>query len=113
MSYFAHDQALVHEGARIGDGTRIWAFANIQQGAVIGRGCNICDGSFVEKGAVQCGYCTPGMIMTAKALLDQNPHPSETQVKQAIGGNLCRCTGYVKIVEAVMAAASSADDGRA
>jgi carbon-monoxide dehydrogenase small subunit len=57
---------------------------------------------FVEKGAVQCGFCTPGMILTAKALLDEHPRPSEGEVKRAISGNLCRCTGYVKIVEAIL-----------
>ncbi len=57
---------------------------------------------FVEKGAVQCGFCTPGMILTAKALLDEHPRPSEEEVKRAISGNLCRCTGYVKIVEAIL-----------
>ncbi len=60
--------------------------------------------AFVEYGAVQCGFCTPGMILSAKALLDKNPSPSEEEVKSAIGGNLCRCTGYNKIVEAIMAA---------
>lgn len=60
--------------------------------------------AFVEHGAVQCGYCTPGQILAAKALIDQNPSPSESQVKEAIVGNLCRCTGYVKIVKAVLAA---------
>ena len=59
---------------------------------------------FVEKGAVQCGFCTPGMILTAKALLDEHPRPSEGEVKRAISGNLCRCTGYVKIVEAILSA---------
>jgi len=59
--------------------------------------------SFVNHAAVQCGYCTPGMILSAKALLTRNPHPSEHEVRTAIGGNLCRCTGYVHIVEAVMA----------
>jgi len=59
--------------------------------------------SFVEKGAIQCGFCTPGMILTAKAFLDEHPHPSEGDVKKAIAGNLCRCTGYVKIVEAILA----------
>jgi carbon-monoxide dehydrogenase small subunit len=61
--------------------------------------------AFVEHGAVQCGYCTPGMIMSAKPLLDRIPHPSEEQVKAAIAGNMCRCTGYNKIVEAIMAVA--------
>ena len=58
--------------------------------------------AFVEHGAVQCGYCTPGMLMSAKALLDHNPHPTEDQVRLAISGNLCRCTGYAKIVEAIL-----------
>lgn len=60
--------------------------------------------SFVNHAAVQCGYCTPGMILSAKALLTANPHPTEREVREAIGGNLCRCTGYVHIVEAVLAA---------
>ncbi len=61
--------------------------------------------AFVEHGAIQCGYCTPGMIVSAKALLDANPHPSEYEVRRAISGNLCRCTGYAKAVEAIMATA--------
>ena len=60
--------------------------------------------AFVEQGAIQCGYCTPGMILSAKYLLDQNPEPTELQVRQALSGNLCRCTGYYLIVKAVMAA---------
>lgn len=61
--------------------------------------------AFTEAGAVQCGFCTPGMIMSAKALLDKNPHPTEEEIKVAISGNLCRCTGYQKIVKAVRIAA--------
>ncbi|MEH0019363.1 MAG: (2Fe-2S)-binding protein [Desulfobacter sp.] len=61
--------------------------------------------AFVEKGAIQCGFCTPGMINTAKALLDENPDPDTEDIKQAIAGNLCRCTGYHKIVDAVSSCA--------
>jgi carbon-monoxide dehydrogenase small subunit len=57
--------------------------------------------AFVENGAIQCGFCTPGMILSAKALLDQNPGPDASQIRSALSGNLCRCTGYHKIVEAV------------
>lgn len=60
--------------------------------------------AFIEKGAIQCGFCTPGLIMTAKALLDKNPHPSQEEIRYGIAGNLCRCTGYSKIVEAILAA---------
>ena len=61
--------------------------------------------AFIDYGAVQCGFCTPGMIVTAKALLDENANPTREEVKTALAGNLCRCTGYVKIVDAVLAAA--------
>ena len=64
---------------------------------------------FIDKWAMQCGYCTPGMIMSAKALLDTNPHPTELEIREAIEGNLCRCTGYAKIVEAIQAAAAEMD----
>jgi len=60
--------------------------------------------AFVEHGAIQCGFCTPGMILSAKALLDQNPSPSEEEIRVGLSGNLCRCTGYIKIFKAVQAA---------
>jgi carbon-monoxide dehydrogenase small subunit len=60
--------------------------------------------AFVDHGAIQCGFCTPGMVLSAKSLLERNPHPTELEVREAISGNLCRCTGYQKIVEAVQAA---------
>jgi len=60
--------------------------------------------SFVKFGAVQCGFCSPGMVITAKALLDKNPNPTREEIREAISGNLCRCTGYVKIVDAIEAA---------
>lgn len=62
--------------------------------------------SFVDCGAVQCGFCTPGMILSAKALIDENPKPTRGEVRSAIAGNLCRCTGYAKIVEAIENAAT-------
>jgi carbon-monoxide dehydrogenase small subunit len=61
--------------------------------------------AFMENGAVQCGYCTPGMLLSAYALLRDNPHPSEEEVRAGIEGNICRCTGYVKIIEAILDAA--------
>lgn len=61
--------------------------------------------AFVSLGAIQCGFCTPGMILTAKNLLESNPHPTEQEIREAMSGNLCRCTGYQKIVEAVQEAA--------
>ena len=69
--------------------------------------------AFVYQGAVQCGFCTPGMILSTKALLDENPQPSSDEIKTALAGNLCRCTGYVKIVDAVEAAAAAMRDGGA
>jgi len=62
--------------------------------------------AFLDVGAVQCGFCTPGMLLTAKALLDTNPDPTREEVRRALAGNLCRCTGYVKIVDAILAAAA-------
>ena len=63
--------------------------------------------AFSEHHALQCGYCTPGMLMSAKALLDENPEPTEGEIRRAIQGNICRCTGYVNIVEAIAAAAEA------
>lgn len=63
--------------------------------------------AFVETGAIQCGYCTPGFIMSAKALLDRNAHPTEDEIKEGIANNICRCTGYVQIVEAIQAASKA------
>lgn len=67
--------------------------------------------AFVEKGAIQCGFCTSGMILSAKVLLDANPTPTEEEIRRGIAGNLCRCTGYQKIVEAVQSAADGMKEG--
>ena len=67
--------------------------------------------AFVDCGAIQCGFCTPGMILSAKALLDSRPAPSDMDIREALSGNLCRCTGYVQIVEAVKKAANRMRDG--
>ncbi len=63
--------------------------------------------AFVEQGAIQCGFCTPGMILSAKSLLEKNPKPTEEEIREAISGNLCRCTGYQKIVEAIQVASKT------
>jgi carbon-monoxide dehydrogenase small subunit len=68
--------------------------------------------AFWEEGAVQCGYCTPGMLLSAKALLDEVPEPDVDEVKRAISGNLCRCTGYTKIIRTIQSAADKARKGR-
>ncbi len=71
------------------------------EGLATGEDLHPLQKSFVEMGAIQCGFCTPGMILVAKALLDKNPKPTEREIRQAIAGNLCRCTGYDKIVKAI------------
>ena len=68
--------------------------------------------ALVEYGGTQCGFCTPGIVLSAKALLDQNPSPNDAQIRHAIAGNLCRCTGYGKIVEAIAAVAAAHGAGR-
>jgi carbon-monoxide dehydrogenase small subunit len=67
--------------------------------------------AFVEKGAVQCGFCTPGMVLSTKALLDKNPQPTKLEIKTGISGNLCRCTGYTKIIEAIQSASQKISGG--
>ena len=71
------------------------------EGMETDKGLHPVQQAFVDKGAIQCGYCTSGMILSAKALLDRNAHPDESEIRMAISGNLCRCTGYQKIVEAI------------
>jgi aerobic carbon-monoxide dehydrogenase small subunit len=71
------------------------------EGLETGVGLHPVQEAFVEKGAIQCGFCSSGMILSAKTLLDQKPNPNETEIRRALSGNLCRCTGYQKIIEAV------------
>jgi aerobic carbon-monoxide dehydrogenase small subunit len=71
------------------------------EGLETGEGLHPVQEAFVEKGAIQCGFCSSGMILSAKTLLDQKSNPSETEIRKALSGNLCRCTGYQKIIEAV------------
>ena len=83
------------------DGTEITTIEGVSQNGELHQ----LQEKFVEKGAIQCGFCTPGMVLSAIALLQEVPRPNEVQVRQALAGNLCRCTGYSKIVEGVLAAA--------
>jgi len=82
------------------------------EGIATGRRLSPLQEAFVESGAIQCGFCTPGMVMEATAFLKQNPSPSENEIREAISGHICRCTGYVKIVEAIFMASQNitADD---
>lgn len=80
--------------------SKIETIENIEKNRVLSRLQEL----FLEHGAVQCGFCTPGMLMSAKALLDVNPKPTEDEIKEALEGNLCRCTGYIPILNAVKAA---------
>lgn len=81
------------------------------EGLAKGTDLHLIQKTFINCGAIQCGYCTAGMILSAKALLDENLNPTKEEVKQALSGHLCRCTGYVKIVDAVMAAAETMRKG--
>ncbi|MGQ9823438.1 MAG: (2Fe-2S)-binding protein [Desulfotomaculales bacterium] len=94
--------------ARTAQGKEVWTVEGLSGDPVFRR----LQESFVNRGAVQCGFCTPGMLVAAFALLRTNPRPTEEEVREAISGNLCRCTGYQKIVEAVLAAASFPEDFR-
>ncbi len=77
-----------------------------------GNNLSVLQKAFAEHGAIQCGFCSPGMIMAAKALLDRNPDPTDEEIREALSGNLCRCTGYVQILEAVRLAADKLEEGR-
>ena len=81
------------------------------EGVAGAQGLHPIQKAFVELGAIQCGFCTPGMVLSAKSLLDGNPEPTEREIRQALSGNLCRCTGYQKIVEAVEQAAKAMKKG--
>jgi carbon-monoxide dehydrogenase small subunit len=83
------------------DGQQITTVEGLTRGASL----HPLQAAFADHGAAQCGYCTPGVLVTAKALLDRNPCPSRTEVREALSGNLCRCTGYLQILDAVDAAA--------
>jgi carbon-monoxide dehydrogenase small subunit len=84
-------------------GRRVLTVEGLAKGAEL----HLLQRAFIENGAVQCGYCTPGILLTAVALLEQNPHPTEAEIRRAISGNLCRCTGYLKIIKAIQSVAGS------
>jgi carbon-monoxide dehydrogenase small subunit len=77
------------------------------EGVANGRDLHPLQEAFVEHGAIQCGFCTPGMVLSAKSLIEKNQNPTELEIREALSGNLCRCTGYQKIVEAVKIASEN------
>ncbi len=81
------------------------------EGLVDGDNLHPIQDAFVQQAGMQCGFCTPGMIISAKALLDKNPNPSEEEIREGIAGNFCRCTGYTKIIESISAAAEAMKGG--
>lgn len=82
------------------------------EGLVEGETLHPIQEAFVEQSGMQCGFCTPGMILSAKYLLDRNPSPSESEIREGIAGNFCRCTGYTKIIESIGAAAEAMKGGK-
>lgn len=88
------------------EGKEILTVEGLSQGAEL----HSIQQAFIDHGAIQCGYCTPGMVMTAKGLLDTNPDPTVEEIKEAMAGNLCRCTGYKKIIEAVRVASKFSEE---
>jgi carbon-monoxide dehydrogenase small subunit len=93
--------------AREADGQEVLTIEGVSKGGTL----HPIQKAFVKHGAIQCGFCTPGMIMSTKALLDRNPKATREEIRHALRGNLCRCTGYVKIMEAVEAAEDSMREG--
>lgn len=88
------------------DGSEVLTVEGLSEGEKL----HVLQQAFVDHGAVQCGFCTPGMLLSAKALLDKNPKPTREEIRVAISGNVCRCTGYTKIVDAVEAVAKQGGD---
>jgi carbon-monoxide dehydrogenase small subunit len=93
-----------HIPAYKADGAKILTIEGLAKGGNL----SYIQEAFVESGAIQCGFCTPGMVLEAKALLEKNPEPTEDEIKEAISGHICRCTGYIKIIEAVRKASGNA-----
>jgi len=91
------------------DGRRVMTIEGLADGAKL----HPLQRAFVDNGAVQCGFCAPGVLLSAKALLDRNPRPSEADIRHAIAGNICRCSGYARIVKSVQQAAEAMDGARA